>query len=97
MKALLQRIWRRLRALLGLRGREEAGVTSYENSIRYRESVFVGVSPREPGGTPNLQEAFEDAWEQAKSSTKKLRLLTIEADGENPITEFRVVMKGDTP
>ena len=59
----------------------------------YRDSIFVGVAR---GDRPQLEDAFEDAYEKAKNAGKRgpFQTLEIVVHGSNPISEYRVVLKG---
>ena len=53
-----------------------------------------GKSPKQPGGTPSLEEAIEDAYNQAKAEHNDwLTIDEIRLRGENPIREYHVIAK----
>jgi hypothetical protein len=75
---------------------EQAG---YEDTGSIRGRIFLGRSQRrsdEEG--PSLEEALEDAYEQAKGSGyTDLSVLQISVTGTNPITDYRVLVIAGGP
>ncbi len=61
----------------------------------YRDSIFVGVARGDGEQRPQLEDAFEDAYEKAKNAGKRgpFQTLEIVVHGSNPISEYRVVLK----
>jgi hypothetical protein len=96
--SVVKRIWRLLLSLLSSFQTRRKEITTVEQNpdlapetIEYRDSVFVGVSPspRRPGKPVSLQEALEDAYQQAGPG--RLEIVKIEITGTNPINEYRVI------
>jgi hypothetical protein len=65
----------------------------------YRERIFVGESRRRDDTEPTLEDAFDDAWNQASGSGvepgTRLHVLDTEVYGQNPIDTYRVIVKVD--
>jgi hypothetical protein len=63
-------------------------------TARYRERVYVGRSRRKPSKAPSLEEAVEDAYNEAKKADKPgpYRLVDVWVDGTNPLTDYIVVL-----
>jgi hypothetical protein len=98
--SVVKRIWRSLLTVLSsfqTRRKESTKVEQNPDlapeTIDYRMSVFVGVapSPRRPNKSVSLQEALEDAYEQAGPG--RLEIIKIEISGTNPINEYRVIAR----
>jgi hypothetical protein len=64
---------------------------------RYRERVYLGRSRRKQNKAPSLEDAVEDAYNDAKKAGKPgpYRLVDIWVDGTNPLTEYIVVLATD--
>lgn len=91
MRGLLRSAWLWLLARLGFRRirAKETAMPHQDEKVaedEFYNSTFVGT-----GRT--LDEAFAHAWEKGKATSKRLKVLDIEVAGENPITEYRVVLK----
>jgi hypothetical protein len=81
------------------------GEDRFGGTARYRELLYVGVSEEEEDSEGNeikpatLDEAFADAWEQAKRDGippgTRMHVLDIEFYGKQPIDMYRVVAKVD--
>jgi hypothetical protein len=57
--------------------------------------VFSGKSPRGREERPTLEGAFQDAMTNALAAGySTIELLQIEADGSNPINEYRILVMG---
>ncbi len=60
------------------------------------DGEFVGVARSEHGKAPTLAHAIEDAYEKGKQKGhRSFRVEKIVVTGDNPITEYRVVLRPD--
>jgi hypothetical protein len=62
---------------------------------RYRDGIFVGTSRRKDDEPPLLEEAVANAYDKARDGgrTPPYRVLEIWVDGENPLSEYIVVLQ----